>query len=143
MGLNGVAGGCHRVSITASNLIVDRLVVDDNPVDSSLTVDMLERQKALYGKHPIKLALDDGETSKNYLNKAKEKQIKDVCLTKKRGLKVEEMFCSQWISGRVVEALTWISRKIFYPSKKNSRIESTAQALTITVKSSRVYRKIN
>lgn len=97
--LKVVAGWYHRVSITASNLIVDCFIVDGNPVDSSLTVDMLDRQKALYGKYPLKVALDGGFTSKDNFNKAKEKQIKDVCLAKKRGLKVEEMCRSQWVSG--------------------------------------------
>ena len=75
----------HKVCLTggASNLIVDCLIVDGNPADSSLTVDMLDRQKVLYGRYPLKVALDGGFASKDNLNKAKEKQIKDVCFAKK------------------------------------------------------------
>ncbi|MGI9571044.1 MAG: transposase, partial [Desulfobulbia bacterium] len=43
----------HKVCLTggASNLIVDCLIGDGNPADSSLTLDMLDRQKELYGRY--------------------------------------------------------------------------------------------
>jgi len=40
---------------------------------------MLDRQKELYGRYPLKVALDGGFASKDNLIKAKEKQIKAVC----------------------------------------------------------------
>jgi transposase, IS5 family len=93
----------HKICLTggASNLIVDCLIVDGNPADSSLTVDMLDRQKQLYGKYPLKVALDGGFASKENLNQAKEKQIKDVCFAKKRGLEVEDMCRSEWVYDRL------------------------------------------
>jgi len=109
----------HKVCLTggASNLIVDCLIVDGNPADSSLTVDMLDRQKALYGRYPLKVALDGGFASKDNLNKAKEKQIKDVCFAKKRGLKVEDMCRSQWVYDRlrrfragIESGISWVKR---------------------------------
>jgi transposase, IS5 family len=109
----------HKVCLTggASNLIVDCLIVDGNPADSSLTVDMLDRQKKLYGRYPLKVALDGGFASKDNLNKAKEKQIKDVCFAKKRGLKVEDMCRSQWVYGRlrrfragIESGISWVKR---------------------------------
>ena len=109
----------HKVCLTggASNLIVDCLIVDGNPADSSLTVDMLDRQKELYGKYPFKVALDGGFASKDNLNKAKEKQIKDVCFAKKRGLKVEDMCRSQWVYDRlrrfragIESGISWVKR---------------------------------
>ncbi len=109
----------HKICLTggASNLIVDCLIVDGNPADSSLTVDMLDRQKALYGRYPLKVALDGGFASKDNLNKAKEKQIKDVCFAKKRGLKVEDMCRSQWVYDRlrrfragIESGISWIKR---------------------------------
>lgn len=109
----------HKVCLTggASNLIVDCLIVDGNPADSSLTVDMLERQRALYGKYPLKVALDGGFASKDNLEKAKEKKIKDVCFAKKRGLKVEDMCRSQWVYNRlrrfragIESGISWIKR---------------------------------
>jgi IS5 family transposase len=109
----------HKICLTggASNLIVDCLIVDGNPADSSLTVDMLDRQKQLYGKYPLKVALDGGFACKENLNKAKEKQIKDVCFAKKRGLQVEDMCRSQWVYDRlrrfragIESAISWVKR---------------------------------
>jgi IS5 family transposase len=109
----------HKVCLTggASNLIVDCLIVDGNPADSSLTIDMLDRQKELYGRYPLKVALDGGFASKENLNKAKEKQIKDVCFAKKRGLEVDDMCRSQWVYNRlrrfragIESGVSWIKR---------------------------------
>lgn len=109
----------HKVCLTggASNLIVDCLIVDGNPADSSLTVEMLDRQKELYGRYPLKVALDGGFASKDNLNKAKEKQIKDVCFAKKRGLEVEDMCRSQWVYNRlrrfragIESGISWVKR---------------------------------
>jgi len=109
----------HKICLSggASNLIVDCLIVDGNPADSSLTVDMLDRQKLLYGRYPLKVALDGGFASKDNLNKAKEKQIKDVCFAKKRGLKVEDMCRSQWVYDRlrrfragIESGISWVKR---------------------------------
>ena len=109
----------HKICLTggASNLIVDCLIVDGNPADSSLTVDMLDRQKELYGRYPLKVALDGGFASKDNLNKAKEKQIKDVCFAKKRGLQVEDMCRSQWVYDRlrrfragIESGISWVKR---------------------------------
>ena len=109
----------HKICLTgtASNLIVDCLIVDGNPADSSLTVDMLERQKQLYGRYPLKVALDGGFASKDNLNQAKAMQIKDVCFAKKRGLKVEDMCRSQWVYDRlrrfragIESGISWVKR---------------------------------
>lgn len=109
----------HKVCLTggASNLIVDCVIVDGNPADSSLTGDMLDRQKALYGRYPLKVALDGGFASKENLVKAKEKKIKDVCFAKKRGLEVEAMCRSQWVYNRlrrfragIESGISWIKR---------------------------------
>ena len=109
----------HKICLTggASNMIVDCLIVDGNPADSSLTLDMLDRQKLLYGRYPLKVALDGGFASKDNLNKAKEKQIKDVCFAKKRGLEVEDMCRSQWVYDHlrrfragIESGISWVKR---------------------------------
>ena len=109
----------HKVCLTggASNLIVDCLIVDGNPADSNLTIEMLDRQKELYGRYPLKVALDGGFASKDNLIKAKEKQIKDVCFAKKRGLEVENMCRSQWVYDRlrrfragIESGISWVKR---------------------------------
>jgi len=109
----------HKICLTggASNLIIDCLIVDGNPADSNLTIDMLDRQKELYGRYPLKVALDGGFAFKDNLTKAKEKQIKDVCFAKKRGLKTEDMCRSQWVYNRlrrfragIESGISWVKR---------------------------------
>jgi IS5 family transposase len=109
----------HKVCLTggASNLIIDCLITDGNPADSTLTQTMLERQKDIYTRHPLKVALDGGFASKSNLAIAKGMQIKDVCFAKKRGLKVEDMCRSQWVYKRlrrfragIESGISWLKR---------------------------------
>jgi IS5 family transposase len=109
----------HKVCLTGgqSNLILDCLIVEGNPADTSLTETMLDRQNALYGRYPLKAALDGGFASKDNLEKAKSKNIKDVCFAKKRGLKETDMCRSQYVYKRLrrfragIEAgISWLKR---------------------------------
>jgi IS5 family transposase len=109
----------HKVCLTGgtSNLIVDCLITDGNPADSTLTQTMLERQNEIYDRYPLKVALDGGFASKENLDIAKGMKIKDVCFAKKRGLKVEDMCRSQWVYKRlrrfragIESGISWIKR---------------------------------
>jgi IS5 family transposase len=109
----------HKVCLTggASNLIIDCVITDGNPADVSLTEKMLDRQEEIYRRYPLKVALDGGFASKDNLNTAKGKKIKDVCFGKKRGLKVEDMCRSQWVYNRlrrfragIESGISWIKR---------------------------------
>ena len=109
----------HKVCLTggASNLIVDCLITDGNPADSTLTRTMLERQCEIYGRYPLKVALDGGFASKENLNIAKGMKIKDVCFAKKRGLEVQDMCRSEWVYKRlrrfragIESGISWIKR---------------------------------
>jgi IS5 family transposase len=109
----------HKVCLTggASNLIVDCLITAGNPADTDLTQTMLERQNELYGRYPLKVALDGGFASKDNLKAAKAMKIKDVCFAKKRGLKVQDMCRSQWVYNRlrrfragIESGISWIKR---------------------------------
>lgn len=109
----------HKVCLTggASNLIVDCVITDGNPADTTLTETMLDRQNEIYSRYPLKVALDGGFASKDNLNAAKNKKIKDVCFGKKRGLKVEDMCRSQWVYNRlrrfragIESGISWIKR---------------------------------
>lgn len=109
----------HKVCITggASNLILDCVITEGNPADSTLVKQMLDRQNTIYGKYPLKAALDGGFASKSNLNAAKARQIKDVCFAKKRGLAVEDMCRSQWVYKRlrrfragIESGISWIKR---------------------------------
>jgi len=109
----------HKICLTggASNLIVDCVITDGNPADSTLTDQMLDRQKEIYGRYPLKVALDGGFASKDNLKKAKGKGIKDVCFAKRRGLAVEDMCRSQWVYNRlrrfragIESGISWVKR---------------------------------
>jgi IS5 family transposase len=111
----------HKVCLCvgASNLITDCLITEGNPADSELTLKMLDRQNDLYGRYPLKVALDGGFASKDNLAAAKKRQIKDVCFSKKRGLEVEQMCRSQWVFNRlrrfragVESIISWIKRSL-------------------------------
>jgi len=109
----------HKVCLTqgASNLILDCMIVDGNPADSTLTIDMLDRQKDLYGQYPLKVALDGGFASKANLEAAKSRNIKDVCFAKRRGLEVEDMCRSEFVYNRlrrfragIESGISWLKR---------------------------------
>ena len=117
----GVVGcdGCAKICLTggASNLILDCVILDGNPKDSVLTMEMINRQKDIYGKYPLKVALDGGFASKDNLKAAKSKQIKDVCFSKGRGLEVEDMCRSPWVYKRlrvfragIESGISWVKR---------------------------------
>lgn len=109
----------HKICLCvgASNLITDCVVTKGNPADTELCTVMLDRQKEIYDRYPLKVALDGGFASKENLAAAKGRQIKDVCFAKKRGLPVEKMCRSQWVYNRlrrfragVESVISWIKR---------------------------------
>jgi IS5 family transposase len=111
----------HKVCLCvgASNLITDCVMTEGNPADSQLTLTMLDRQREIYGRYPLKVSLDGGFASKANLAAAKERKIKDVCFAKKRGLTVEQMCRSQWVYDRlrrfragVESIISWIKRAL-------------------------------
>jgi transposase, IS5 family len=109
----------HKICLTSgrSNLISDCLILEGNPADSSLTVEMLDRHDQIYGHYPLKVALDGGFASKDNLKAAKGKEIKDVCFAKKRGLKEEDMCRSPWMYKKlrrfragIESGISWLKR---------------------------------
>lgn len=109
----------HKVCLTggSSNLIVDCLILEGNPADTTLTTEMFDRQKDLYGRYPLKAALDGGFASKANLRTVKSMGIKDVCFAKKRGIEVEDMCRSQWVYRRlrrfragIESGISWLKR---------------------------------
>ena len=109
----------HKICVTGggSNLVLDCLITDGNPADSTLTQIMLERQRQIYGRFPLKAALDGGFASKDNLQQAKASGVKDVCFAKKRGLEVEDMCRSDYVYNRlrrfragIESGISWLKR---------------------------------
>jgi IS5 family transposase len=93
----------HKLTLTSgtSGLILDWVVEDGNPADSTLATRMLERQKEIYGKPPRQAAFDGGFASKRNLQDAKALGVQDVSFSKKRGLEVLDMVRSAWVYKRL------------------------------------------
>lgn len=89
----------HKVTFTggASGLLLDWVVEDGNPADSTLLVRMLERHNARYGRYPRQVAADGAFASRDNLNDAKELGVQDVVFAKKCGLSVDDMASSTWV----------------------------------------------
>ena len=109
----------HKVclSVGRSNLINNCVILEGNPADTTLVKDMLHRHDHLYGKYPLKVALDGGFASKENLRFAKSMKIKDVCFAKKRGMKIEQMCRSEYVYKRlrrfragIESAISWLKR---------------------------------
>jgi len=89
----------HKVTLSGgvSGLILDWVVEDGNPADSTLLMGMLDRHAELYGSVPQRVAVDGGFASKDNLSEAKERGVGDIAFAKKRGLAVEDMVRSTWL----------------------------------------------
>lgn len=93
----------HKLCLAtgASGLVLDCVVEEGNPADSTLAVDMVAKQRAVYKRVPRQVAFDGGFASKTNLAEIKELGVKDVAFAKKRGLKVTEMVKSSWVYKRL------------------------------------------
>jgi IS5 family transposase len=109
----------HKICLTggASNLILDGLIVEGNPADTDLAIPMLDRQKEIYSRYPLKVCFDGGFASKDNLKRAKSRKIKDVCFAKKRGLEETEMCRSEYVYHRlrrfragIESGISWLKR---------------------------------
>lgn len=93
----------HKLTLTGgrSGLILDWVVEDGNPADSTLTVRMLERQKEIYGRAPRQAAFDGGFASGANLKAGKALGVQDLAFSKRRGIEVLDMARSHWVYRRL------------------------------------------
>lgn len=89
----------HKLNLATgrSGLVLDVVIEDGNPADSERFIPLLERQIEIYGRAPRQMAADGGYASKDNVQQAKAKGVKDVAFHKKKGLKVEQMAKSDWV----------------------------------------------
>lgn len=89
----------HKVYLSGgvSGLILDCVIPEGNPADSTWAVPLLRRHRERYGVTPEQATFDGGFASKNNVTEAKELGVKDIAFSKKRGLKVSEMVRESWI----------------------------------------------
>lgn len=111
----------HKICLTggASNLILDCIIPEGNPADTTLAISMLDRQKQIYGRYPLKACFDGGFASKDNLKQAKSRHIKDICFAKKRGLKETDMCRSKYVYKKlrrfragIESGISWLKRSL-------------------------------
>lgn len=93
----------HKICLTAgrSSMVLDCVVLDGNPADSTLTADMIERQIKLYGRPPKQAAFDGAFGNANNLASLKTNGVQDVVFCKHKGLAISEMATSSWVYRRL------------------------------------------
>jgi len=89
----------HKICLTGgkSSMILDVVVEDGNPADSTMVERTIQRQVDIYDRPPRQASFDGGFASKANLAAAKDAGVKDVMFHKKRGMEVEEMVKSKWV----------------------------------------------
>lgn len=89
----------HKICLTggASSMILDCVIEEGNPADSTLVERSIKRQAEIYGRPPRQTSYDGGFASKANLKNAKKLGVKDVAFHKKSGLDVAEMTKSPWV----------------------------------------------
>ena len=83
----------HKVTLSTgrSGLVLDVVVEEGNPADSTLAVGAVERHAALFGSAPERAAFDGGFASKDNFAKLKKGGTSEVCFSKPAGVPVKEM----------------------------------------------------
>jgi IS5 family transposase len=93
----------HKLCLTTgkSGMILDCIILDGNPADSTLVDEAIERQKSIFGRVPRQASFDGGFASEANRAAAKTAGVKDIMFHKKRGMKVSEMVKSSWVYKRL------------------------------------------
>jgi IS5 family transposase len=93
----------HKVCLTggSSSMILDCVILDGNPADSTLAETMIDRQIELYERAPRQVAYDGAFSSKANLDAIKGKGVEDVAFAKAQGLTVTDMVKSSWVYQRL------------------------------------------
>jgi len=87
----------HKISLTAgkSGLVIDCVIEEGNPADSTLPVRMIERVARVLGLVPRQVAFDGAFSSADNLAELKARGVEDVCFSKHPGIPVDDMASSR------------------------------------------------
>ena len=93
----------HKLCLTtgASGLVLDCVIEDGNPADSTLAVKMIERQIKIYGQAPRQVCYDGGFSAKENLTAIKKLEVEDVVFSKAPGIALLDMVKSSWVYKRL------------------------------------------
>jgi transposase, IS5 family len=86
----------HKVTLSTgrSGLVLDVVVEDGNPADSTLAIRSTQRHTELFGTPPECVAFDGGFASRNNLQAIRAAGTTEVCFSKPAGVPVDEMTTS-------------------------------------------------
>lgn len=92
----------HKVCLTggSSSMILDCVILDGNPADSTLAETMIDRQIEIYEQAPRQVTYDGAFSSKANLEAIKGKAVEDVAFTKAH-FAVTDMVRSSWVYQRL------------------------------------------
>jgi IS5 family transposase len=93
----------HKICLTGgkSSLVLDCVIEDGNPTDSTLVKRTLERHIELFGQAPRQAVFDGGFASKGNIQTAKALGVEDIAFHRKSGLEITEMVRSAWVFRRL------------------------------------------
>jgi len=115
----------HKLCLSAgrSNLITDLVVLDGNPSDATLTIEMMKRHTELFGQCAEQAAFDTGFTSFENLDALKKHGITDAMFHKRTGLNIVDRVKSSWIDNKLrnfragIEAIMSFLKRAFGPGQ--------------------------
>lgn len=93
----------HKICLTsgASSLILDCVILEGNPADSTLAETMIDRQIEIYVRPPRQAVFDGAFASKGNLAALKAKGVEDVAFSKAGRLPITAMVRSTWVYKRL------------------------------------------
>ncbi len=93
----------HKICLTGgrSSMILDCVVLEGNPADSTLAQQMIERQGEIYQRPPRQAVFDGGFASRDNLSAIKSKGVQDVAFAKRAQLTISDMVRSAWVYKRL------------------------------------------
>ena len=93
----------HKVYLSGgkSSLVLDCVIEEGNPADSTLLERSLERHIDLFGEAPRQAAFDGGFASKENVETAKALGVEDIAFNRKSGLEITDMVRSAWVFRRL------------------------------------------
>jgi IS5 family transposase len=83
----------HKITLSTgrSGMVVDLVIENGNPADSTLAIRSVERQTAIFGAVPERAAFDGGFASTNNLLSIQSSGTREACFSKPAGLSIEQM----------------------------------------------------
>ena len=93
----------HKICLTGgrSSMILDCVVLEGNPADSTLAQQMIDRQGEIYERPPRQAVFDGAFASRNNLSAIKSKGVQDVAFAKRAQLAISDMVGSTWVYKRL------------------------------------------